>query len=147
MFVRSNPGVTHCKKKLKFKLLYFQNKACHRAENRSADISLKRLLPEEGKNSKFLIVVFFRRHVKTKNIYANYPLQKRFVAGWKIYVLTFPCCHGFFQTVASVDLRTGKVLSGKVFPLLAIAVDFHSVSWEICQHSSRKLAGRDDRLV
>ena len=45
-----------------------------------------------------------------------------------------------------LDLRKGKVLSGKVFPLSAIAVDFHSVSWEICQHSSRKVAGRDDRL-
>ena len=57
-FLRSNPGVTHCKKKLKFKLLYFQNKACHRAEDRSADISLKCLSPDKGKNSKVFIVVF-----------------------------------------------------------------------------------------
>ena len=34
-----------------------------------------------------------------------------------------------------LDLRKGNVLSGKVFPLSAIAVEFHSVSWEICQHS------------
>ena len=46
-----------------------------------------------------------------------------------------------------LDLRKGKVLSCKVFPLPAIAVDFHSVSWGICQHSSLKVAGRDDRLV
>ena len=62
----------------------------------------------------------------------------------------FMYCHflagmGSFKQL--LDLREGKVLSGKVFPLSAIAVDFHSVSWEICQHSSRKLAGRDDRFV
>ena len=45
----------HCQKTL----LYFQNKAVYRAEDRPADICLKITLPDEGKYLKFLILVFF----------------------------------------------------------------------------------------
>ena len=48
MFLSSHFYVTHCI--LKFKLLYFQNKAHDRAENVQADIFLKYLLPDKEKN-------------------------------------------------------------------------------------------------
>ena len=145
MFLRSNPGVTHCKKKLKFKLLYFQNKACHRAENRSADISLKCLSPDKGKNSKVLIVVFSDVTWKPRIYMQIIRSQSVLLLAGKFMYWHFLAGMGSFRQL--LYLRKGKVLSGKVFPWSAIAVDFHSVFWEICQHSSRKLAGCDDSLV
>ena len=70
--LRSNPDVTQSNKKMNFKLLHFQNKACYGAENRPTDISLKCLLLDKGKSSKFLILVFFWRQVKTKNCLATF---------------------------------------------------------------------------
>ena len=57
MFLRSNPDITQCEKNLKFKLLYFRNKACYRAENKPADISLRCLLPDIGKSSEIIIKI------------------------------------------------------------------------------------------
>ena len=69
--------VTHWQN-LKFKLLYFQNKARYQAENMRSDIFLKCLLREEAKNGKVSLLFNFSfclwRHVKTKN---NLP------CGWR----------------------------------------------------------------
>ena len=45
-------------KKSEIQTAIFRNKACYRAENRPADISLRCLLPDIGKNSEFLILPF-----------------------------------------------------------------------------------------
>ena len=44
---------------LKFKLLYFRNKARYGAENRQTDIFLKPLVADEDKNSKGSLVLCF----------------------------------------------------------------------------------------
>ena len=57
-------------KNLKFKLLFFQNKALYQAENMQADTFLKCLLRDEAKNGKVSLLLnfsFLWRHVKTKN--------------------------------------------------------------------------------
>ena len=57
--------VTHCQK-----LIYFQNKARYRSENREADTFLKRLFRDEDINIKVCLLFnfsFLRRHEKTKN--------------------------------------------------------------------------------
>ena len=51
--------VTHCEKNLKFKLLYFQNKARYRAENMQADTFLTYLLRGEAKNRKVSLLLNF----------------------------------------------------------------------------------------
>ena len=53
MLPRNNADVTHCDKTL----FYFQSKAVYRAEDGPADIRLKCLLPNKGKNLKYLILV------------------------------------------------------------------------------------------
>ena len=53
MLSRNNTGVTYCEKTV----FYFQSKAVYRADDRPADIRLKKwLLPDKGKNLKFLIL-------------------------------------------------------------------------------------------
>ena len=53
MLPRNNADVTHREKTV----FCFQSKAVYRAEDRPADIRLKRLLHDKGKNLKFLILV------------------------------------------------------------------------------------------
>ena len=93
MFLRSNPDFRHGKN-IGHSNCSIKKKVCCRAENRSADISLKQHLPDEGKNSKFLSLVFSNITWKPRiALFSRKKLQfvkylvytsGRLKAGWRV---------------------------------------------------------------
>ena len=57
-------------KNLKFKLLFFQNKECHPAENKQAYGNLYFLLCDEDKNPKLCLVMNFMIHFSQDQVYS-----------------------------------------------------------------------------